>query len=317
MKLSNPDDYNDDDDVGFYSGCASRIMNKMSAKSLAEKMKEFASDDDDTDDQVYVSSSTAKLAEAPCTLLDDSILSQTDSALDSRLLNASLVRSPTPPPSPPKNEVTGKQRSYRTKKKRDLENAVKVLDADLQYAQSQLNWSNNSIVGEDVCVIDDVEDDTTTVRILVHGQIERFQLRPDDPMSLLISQIAQQNDRDGDNIMLVLNDRSLKLSDTPASLNLSVADIITCHILEQSHTHKTVVIDADMIEVVVQTSTLKHKETIRVGSNASVGTIIEEYSKRTGKNVVKVRFDGDTVNLKDTVQSLGLEDGDILDVLVT
>ncbi|XP_053376540.1 NFATC2-interacting protein-like [Mercenaria mercenaria] len=310
---------------GFYSGCVTKCFNQIRAHTLSEEMKHALEDEGDVEDDLLLRCSKKKdlppipSSDALLVISDDEEKTENCPNLGNSSeenVNMNTIKSPSPPPPPPP-QAQGRKRTRATKQKKNLMNAVDNYTKSLSAAEKELKASQQ-IQEPEVCVIND--DDVVTVRVDHRGSVCRFTIKPDDPMSIIISQIAKKESVEEKCVMLVHKDKTLKPTDSPYTADLQIADIIECHItssLEDSLNESSCEQDdPNIIELVVQSQGSKHRELVKAHINKPVSTIISEYAKRVKKDAACLQFvfDGEELAPEQTPKMLEMEEGDILDV---
>ncbi|KAL4229454.1 protein tag [Mactra antiquata] len=315
---------------GLYTGCVKKCFDALSSGTVSE---EVIQDIESTKDVVEeIPEYFSKPRSPPLLPKTDNVIPLSDDEVDeelecqdnlSEIINTLAPSSPPPPPPPKQNnkrkgrstkaaQKRSGGRSTRALTKRNQELEAKVIQARENYMEL-LESPNTS---QDICVI----DDDVTVRISIHGQIQRFTVSCDHPFEEIISMIASKENVQDSQVILVHNDKTLKSNDTPSSVQLHTADILECYInatLDDSFTpDSSSQNDPNVIELVVQSQSSKRRELINAHLEKPLSYVIDEYAKRMKSDACNIQlyFDGELVSPKSTPQSLDIEDGDVLDV---
>lgn len=236
---------------------------------------------------------------------------------------ADLVKSPTPPPPPSPPPEYSQPYARRTRMSKCLKNAIRnICDAKehlvVEERVSRLGSSDDQDI---VCLDDEIDEDTLTVRIKHGRQTYRYPIRKSEPFKRVISEIADKMDINSNRVLLVLNDKTIHSYDSPTSLGLQVADIVYCHIssndrsiLEDSLTEEN---GTNQIKLYVQSRNSKQKQEFLISRNQPIDEIVRKYSIQTNidPSHLKLHFDGEDLTLSDTPDELELEDGYCLDII--
>lgn len=304
---------------GFYTESLKKCFNKLSEVQQAVIQNEEL--DADIEDDLLARCKRSEPLQT-CTISDeeDSCKDASDSSRNSPEANANTNTvtspSPPPPPSPPQGALR-KKRTRASKQKKKLLNAINDFTQSSSDAQELLISQELEMPEPEVCLL--VEDEVT-VRLDLRGNIHRYTVSQDEPFSHIVSRIAKAEGVLEKQVMLVLNDKTVRHDDTPTSVSLQVADIIGCHIVESCddslNTSHEVPSD-DHIELVLQSKSSKHREVVQVHRGKPLSRMMEEYASRVGKDqsCLQFMFDGDEIAPEETPDMLDMEDGDILDVI--
>lgn len=247
---------------------------------------------------------------------DDGDDSDDDLVILSNLSHDKFV-GPTPPPTPPSGGVKIK----RKRMNRDVENAL------LKLQKAQLAYKEDSD-GDSVCIIDITspakEPDNQkqiSVKIKCNSGIQRFPMKMIDSFVNIYKQMAHHVQVAEDQLTMFLNDRKIHCYDTPASIGLQVADIIDCYVRKPGDVSfdedDSILEDPEVITLGVQTKASKSKLNIKIRMGDPLEKLMREFCKRQNisyENVI-FQFDGETIRSHQTSSTLGLEDGDCIDVI--
>lgn len=204
---------------------------------------------------------------------------------------------PSPPPPPPV----------------DVTPIVRKNDNSLL---SRLRESISVAASPDTPVIDlstPIEDEKINIKVRIHGLINRFVIYKNKPMECLFDMISTNENADKKNISLSLKNVNISYTDTPESLKLNIASILECVILEDLVVNEEV----DLITLKIQTSNKNTRTEFQVGQNSTLSNVLKEFCEKHGHQFEKCVFEFDAETFEPTVTptDIGLEDGDIIDVI--
>jgi len=294
----------EDDDEAFH---------RVQAEKCEEKdSKRIESDSDEEDNDIWITSEKS--------------LEEIDSSA-SDIKEVSFNRSPSPPPCPTLSETTlnrVNQRHTRNPRLRELDN---VLD-NLKKSTSN-NWSTpDSHKAPSVISIDSLDDSfglpspserNVVVKIRTRSGVRRFTMKAAEPFGKIISQLAEQEGVTEDKIMLSLSDINILGYDTPISVQLNVADIIECVVVDAPVTIDKVAEDeANKIEIKVQGNDANSKKTFKISQTDPLEKLMAAYCefRKLPRSKLKFLFDGEVLKGSETPLDLDMEDEDVIDVRV-
>ncbi|CAG5122670.1 unnamed protein product, partial [Candidula unifasciata] len=227
----------------------------------------------------------------------------TEEVAETSLITAFSIQSPSPPPQ------SIDKRARRMNKQ--LTQALKTLNkAKISLnkvtpprRQSRRRDSDVIIVGEEHSL-----QNTLVVKVRYLTKVYRIQMQLNEPFHVLTSKLSQEIDEAEHSLGLFLHDRSLEVSETPSSVNLTVADII---VSEES------VSAADAIELVIQCKNSKSRITITANKRRPLSDVIQKYAQLVNAeaNSFVFSFDGEDIEPTDTPGKLDMEDQDVVDVV--
>ncbi|XP_059179190.1 NFATC2-interacting protein-like [Physella acuta] len=225
---------------------------------------------------------------------DDSLMKSMDESIE--------VRSPTPPPS------IQQKKSKRLNKK--LTGALQVLDK----ANKKLGLSPNTPKKKrdsDVILVYEETNTDMAVKVRYLSTVYRIQMKMTEKFHGLTSKLSALIGEDANNLVLYLHEKGLQLSETPRSVNLSVADILECHCINSQLEDET-----DSINLVLQCKNTKSRTVILASQRRPLKEVIEKYAAMMNvkSSALSFCFDGDVIDPMDTPSKLDMEDDDVIDV---
>jgi len=294
----------EDDDEAFH---------RVQAEKCEEKdSKRIESDSDEEDNDIWIT--------------NEKSLEEIDSSA-SDIKEVSFNRSPSPPPCPTLSENTlnrVNQRHTRNPRLRELDN---VLD-NLKKSTSN-NWSTpDSHKAPSVISVDSLDDSfglpspserNVVVKIRTRSGVRRFTMKAAEPFGKIISQLAEQEGVTEDKIMLSLSDINILGYDTPISVQLNVADIIECVVVDAPMMIDKVDEDeANKIEIKVQGNDANSKKTFKISKTDPLEKLMAAYCefRKLPRSKLKFLFDGEVLKGSETPLDLDMEDEDVIDVRV-
>ncbi|XP_076235124.1 DNA repair protein Rad60 isoform X1 [Calliopsis andreniformis] len=125
-----------------------------------------------------------------------------------------------------------------------------------------------------------------------------------------------------DKILITKKDRIIKKNDTPASINLSVIDILDGGIIKKDDTvskNNVEEQDDENVCVIKIQSTSKKSLTISVKRDEDFKALFAKCAQElnTEESKIKLYFDGDLVTITDTPESLEIEDEACFDIRIS
>ncbi|NP_001072535.1 NFATC2-interacting protein [Xenopus tropicalis] len=239
----------------------------------------------------------------PTKELTDSETDETEPPNTERLRTGS----PSPPPTP-KTPVRRKGRAY---------NKIREMDARLRDLGTVLSPGQKVTTEEnDVIVVGSSPAPELTVKVRRGGKLFRINLAMWDPLEKLAQSMASQLNVEPSRILLLLGDEELNKSQTPKSMNLTVADIIDCVVLSPPDGQE----DSDPNEKICIKVQGKEKQShlsVMVGKVEPLQSLMDQYQAAMGltkKHKVSFFFEGQKLKGKNTAEELGLESDDIIEV---
>ncbi|XP_031831382.1 DNA repair protein Rad60 isoform X2 [Nomia melanderi] len=172
----------------------------------------------------------------------------------------------------------------------------------------------NSVEKNDVVVvekiIDSSEDENYDINIKIlwrSKNMHRLSICQNENFQKIFEHFANLEGVSTNEIMLTKRDRTIKKTDTPTSINLSVIDILEGGVIKKDTTEEKP--DEDACIIKVQT-TNKKSLTISVKQDESFKALWEKCAEELNIEEAKMKlyFDGELVKITDTPNSLDIED---------
>ncbi|CAE1283310.1 unnamed protein product [Acanthosepion pharaonis] len=259
--------------------------------------------------------------------IQDDVLCIESNCSSSGFQPVSFCRSQSPaPPSPPPpvvaNPVRTRSFSKITQNLKKIQSSIQKLDKVLNSDPCDIQCLDDSVIIVDD---DDKEEENITsspdafsreivVMVKIGSEIKRFPMNKTDTFCNLFSYLAQEKKVPDTRLMLLLNEKTIHQNETPASIQLQVADIIDCLITEEEDPEEfSERTGPNVISLVIQSSiNQKSKKTMRIGKFEMLQGIIDLYAKQHKLQAadLKLRFDGEIVDTSQTPADLDMEDED-------
>ncbi|XP_063285074.1 NFATC2-interacting protein-like [Pelobates fuscus] len=215
--------------------------------------------------------------------------------------------SPSPPPTP-KTPEHKRGRAYRK---------IREMDACLKDLGTFMSPKQRSDAEEpDVIMVGSSPAPELAIKVRRRGEIFKINIGMREPLWNVAESVASRLNVEPSQILLLLRDEELDLNQTPQSLNLTVADIIDCMVLSLSN-EQNVVGQDDKICLKVQGKEKESHLDVFVGKCEPLQSLMDQYSAAMGlptKAKVSFIFEGKKLTGKSTVEELGLESDDIIEV---
>ncbi|XP_071943970.1 NFATC2-interacting protein-like [Antedon mediterranea] len=159
------------------------------------------------------------------------------------------------------------------------------------------------------------------VKIRSKSGLHRTIVRMEENFENVFDELAENEGVHVNQVMLLRGEQIIKLTDTPASLNLQLAHILDCVIVEAKNNNSMVehVDQEQMISIKIQGLAKSSCTTISIAKTSNFSKLLKQYSDFIGvseKNI-NLSFDGDPVNITSTPNSLDMENDDVIDATVT
>lgn len=173
--------------------------------------------------------------------------------------------------------------------------------------------------------IDSSEDENYDIDIKIlwrSNNVHRLNIRRNENFRKIFEHFANLEQVSIDEILLTKKDRTIKKSDTPTSINLSVIDILEGGIVKKgsnvAQRNAEGKLDEDVCIIKVQT-TSKKSLTVTVDRDQDfkglLAKCVQELNVEEGK--IKLYFDGEIVAITDTPDSLEIEDEACFDLRIS
>lgn len=302
LKVDSDSSESEDNDEAFQ-----RVQAEQhEAKELAETRE---SDSDGEDDLICIR--------------EDKSMEDIDSST-SDIREVSFNRSPSPPPPDPTaaTRLIIHERQMRNPRIRELDN---VLD-NLKRSTDSTLFSPDSHRPSSVVNVDNLDDSfglpspserTVVAKVRTRTGMRRFTMKASEPFGKIILQLAEQEGVTEDKILLTLKDINILGYDTPISVQLNVADIIECVVMNTpAMTDKIDDEEANQIEIKVQGKDADSKKTFKISKTDPLEKLMTAYCefRKMPHSKLKFFFDGELLNGSETPVDLDMEEEDIIDV---
>ncbi|KAI0209080.1 NFATC2-interacting protein [Lamellibrachia satsuma] len=243
------------------------------------------------------------------------ILDLTDSDIDCAVVTTTETRalSPSPPPTLSCPARRRKQNKGIKDAFRNLERLKTIADLPEVFVVSPRKSiePNISFVKELI------------VKIRSRSGIQRFTMKYTESFHNIIRAMALHEYVKENQVTLILNDISIKPYDTPTSIDLTVADIIECHILRPEDVDRCDSVKAyldpsepDVLSLRLQSKDTRLRSNFLIRKTEKMDRLMNEYAKERHTSVDKLAFffDGEKISPSDTPDDLDLEDSFCVDV---
>ncbi|XP_046618200.1 uncharacterized protein CG4449-like [Neodiprion virginianus] len=152
------------------------------------------------------------------------------------------------------------------------------------------------------------------------ARLERVPLRRYQEFSKVFEYFSTMVNIPQERIWLVLrNEITIKPSDTPDSLGLTIVDIIEGGIIDGSTEHRCTdktIVDKDSINIKIQTKDQKKTLNISIKKGQKIKVLMMKCAEQLNipEDKIKFQFDGEPVHPNETAESLDLEGGECFDM---
>ncbi|XP_059810113.1 NFATC2-interacting protein isoform X4 [Hypanus sabinus] len=212
-------------------------------------------------------------------------------------------RSPSPPITP---SLTTQQKGRAFSAIREMNRRLRDLDDFRGMVEGE---------AEDVLLLEPHSPPPLSPRLLslklrCQGLVHRIPIRVSDPFRKAVHVLANKLQMDPGHLLLLQNDLEVPLEQTPETWNLSVADILDCHVMSDSQT--------DTIRLQVRGREKDSLQTITIGKGEVLRSLMTVYKERTGlqRHRVCFLFDGAELSENSTPRDLDMEPDDVIDAQV-
>lgn len=216
-----------------------------------------------------------------------------------------------------------KKRGRKSSLEKGFEKLVEVAKAAKLNAAKYSNLS--TVLNDSPLLVDSDEDDTeeiVNVKVVWrHGDPHSFPIAKKKDIGSIFEFFAKQENVCTDNILLSKKDKVLSPHSTPLSIDYKVTDILEGGILQNGTAKPTGSNqqDKDCIEVKVQQKNVKKPLLIQLHKSNDMHILAKKVASELGidESKLKFNFDGDMLDLDETVESLDLEGGECFDLVVS
>lgn len=147
--------------------------------------------------------------------------------------------------------------------------------------------------------------------------IERHLMRKHMPFNELLSKIALREGTNTASVILMMDDHVIMPDDSPDSIGYRVSKVITGRIVAELSAAKKKK-NLNMIKVKVQAAGIKKPLLCTIDKakkfEQCMPKIVDFFKTDQGK--IKLKFDGDFINLENTPQDLDFEGGEVIDCII-
>ncbi|XP_062621442.1 NFATC2-interacting protein-like isoform X2 [Saccostrea cucullata] len=307
-----------------YSTQVARMLNKRGLPDVEHfhcVLSGEDSNDEDEDDCITPSkkakpkSDTRNTAEV-CSLLSDDEEEIHCTPPDRQPIVVDSLRSPSPPPPPEPLDVIPvltKQPSMT----RAMKKAMKQLSEAKSYLQRDTTALNMSYGDDVICLDDSLDENSVFFFVQCNAELQKHRMGKLEPFKNLVDHLAVEQNISAADVMLSLNDVTIRPSDTPLSVNLKSANIIMMYKKSVKDSCEPDSSDLSGIQLFVQSRNSKKKLDFKIDPLAPLQLLINKYCIKTKNDPGKYRlqFDGEDVHPQDTATDLELEEGYCLDII--
>ncbi|XP_018055070.1 PREDICTED: uncharacterized protein CG4449 [Atta colombica] len=206
----------------------------------------------------------------------------------------------------------------------DLKYNVEIMEKERQ------SESCNDVItlSDDVIALSDddgyIEDDNYEINIKVYwrsNRIDRLSMRRHDNFKGIFEHYANLEGVSVNEILIMKKDKIVHHTDTPASLEISIIDILDGGIVNpgMNTLSKDESNDKDICNIKVQTANKKQSLTIPLKKDEPFKMLFANCAEQFGvkENNLKLYFDGEQINPSDTPESLDLEGEACIDLHIS
>nr|CAB3262624.1 uncharacterized protein LOC100180925 [Phallusia mammillata] len=249
-----------------------------------------------------------------CTLDTSKDTASDDDVLFIKEVSPIKDASVTPPPVKRSRQQHSRPSTIERKRNRLLKNVASVVS--LAQSHDLINQSFEPNANESI----EEPSRHLLVKIRFHSTIYRFPHEKNLTFDSIFTALARKQGVTSDLLFMTFNDHTIKPSDTPVSIGLSVADIIDCVLLDKDVLVKTLQSSkckADNIKLHFQCTSVKTKRSFFVNKYHPLECTMLKYAQSIGcdLHVLLFQFDGERIELSSTASQLDLETDDCIDVL--
>lgn len=336
----------EDDDFDFYNNPAAQFnkIKQQKEKETASKLKmledKFKYVDDEkviivseAEDQTKTNDSNVIGHENIGT---DAVIEITDSQSPKHIntpdyiyedlpSNRRATRSSTRRRGRPRVQVTAPVHSTpKNKGKRSsLDKGLEALEQVANKLKAAKHNNGPVVLNDSPLLIESDEDESENiVNVKVvwrHGEPHSFPIVKKKDIASIYEFFAKRENVNIENIILIKNDKALSPHCTPLSIEYKVTDILEGGILQNGETKPSQnQQDKNCIEVKVQQKNVKKPLLIQLHKSNDMHILAKKVSSELGIDEAKLKFnfDGDALDLDETVESLDLDGGECFDLVV-
>ncbi|XP_018312674.1 uncharacterized protein CG4449 isoform X2 [Mycetomoellerius zeteki] len=202
------------------------------------------------------------------------------------------------------------------------------LPIDLEYNVEIIGEEKQSESCNDVIALSDddayIEDDNYEINIKVYwrsNRIDRLSMRRHDNFKGIFEHYANLEGVSVNEVLIMKKDKIVHHTDTPASLEISIIDILDGGIVNpgMNTLPKDESNDEDICNIKVQTANKKQSLIIPLKKDKPFKLLFANCAEQLGvkENNLKLYFDGEQINPSDTPESLDLEGEACIDLHIS
>lgn len=222
-------------------------------------------------------------------------------------------------------ETAFPRRSRRNKKDSSKRGIVHATNSKpkINIGSKKEKKENDNI--QEVCLDEDgedsLEDDINyecNVKIIwKSADVVKIPVRRLQKLNVVFEHFMKEENVDLEKIILTLHGKTVKPTDTPESLNLTVTDFLDGGVVFASVSYQSCQQDDSKFSIKFQDCS-KQIITLPIKYEDKMKAVLLGYAEQIDKPLtgLKFMFDGCAINYDDTPESLGMEKGDVVDVIV-
>jgi len=172
---------------------------------------------------------------------------------------------------------------------------------------------------------DALKEDEIVIKVRSPSGVQRFTQLKRESLSKAFAKMAEIENCELECIVMTLDDREVKITDSPESLNLTVVDILECVVLRdagsssQEATEEETESGDGSIRIKIQSVNSRSGKpvVVKIMPGAPMSEMMDLAAKELGEDKSKLtfRFDGEIVNPESTAIDYDMEDDDCVDVV--
>ncbi|XP_025991380.1 uncharacterized protein CG4449 isoform X3 [Solenopsis invicta] len=217
-------------------------------------------------------------------------------------------------------KIPTKANSRRTRGRR--------LPINLEYSEVEEITGQIPVTSKDIIALSDDdpynEDDNYEINVKVYwrsNRLDRLTMHRHDSFKKIFQHYADLEKVSVNEVLIMKGDKIINHTDTPASLKLSIIDILDGGIVNpgMNTLSKDESNDENICTIKVQTANKKQSLTIPLKKDEQFKVLIANCAKELGvtENNLKLYFDGEQISPTDTPESLDLEDEACIDLHIS
>ncbi|XP_011158454.1 uncharacterized protein CG4449 isoform X2 [Solenopsis invicta] len=202
------------------------------------------------------------------------------------------------------------------------------LPINLEYSEVEEITGQIPVTSKDIIALSDDdpynEDDNYEINVKVYwrsNRLDRLTMHRHDSFKKIFQHYADLEKVSVNEVLIMKGDKIINHTDTPASLKLSIIDILDGGIVNpgMNTLSKDESNDENICTIKVQTANKKQSLTIPLKKDEQFKVLIANCAKELGvtENNLKLYFDGEQISPTDTPESLDLEDEACIDLHIS